>query len=99
MIMKKENDMIKTLGFLSVQLEDSETELINAIAPGTFPDYDRPRKFNNPRRMMETDEPRYKPGVVKQVVKTDRSFGRILECHAFAGNYICCRICQDNRAR
>ena len=74
--MKKENSMIQTLSFLSVQLEDSETELINAIAPGTFPDYDRPRKFNNPRRMMETDEPRYKPGVVKQVVKQT---GRLAE--------------------
>lgn len=59
--MKKENSMIQALSFLSVQLEDSETELINAIAPGTFPDYDRPRKYNNPRIMMETDEPRYKP--------------------------------------
>ncbi len=74
--MKKEKSMIHTLSFLSVQLEYSETELINAIAPGTFPDYERPIKYNHPRRMMETDEPRYKPEVVKQVVKQT---GRLAE--------------------
>ena len=48
-IMKKENNLIQTLSFLTVQMEDSETQLINAIAPGTLPEYERPRRRNERR--------------------------------------------------
>lgn len=36
---KKKNDMIQNLLFLSMKMENSERELINAIAPNTMQEY------------------------------------------------------------
>ncbi len=67
-IMMKKNNLIQTLSFLAVQMEDSETQLINAIAPGTLPEYERPRRRSERRESFVSDEPRYKSEMVDQVV-------------------------------
>ncbi|MCR4873917.1 MAG: hypothetical protein K5885_10300, partial [Bacteroidales bacterium] len=58
--MMKKNNLIQILSFLAVQMEDSETQLINAIAPGTLPEYERPRRRSERRESFVSDEPRYK---------------------------------------
>ena len=77
-IMKKESNMIQTLSFLAVQMEDSETQLINAIAPGTLPEYERPRRRNGKREPLEPDEPRYKSEMVEQVVEKNQLLAEYL---------------------
>ena len=67
-IMMKKNNLIQILSFLAVQMEDSETQLINAIAPGTLPEYERPRRRSERRESFVSDEPRYKSEMVDQVV-------------------------------
>ena len=76
--MKKENNLIQTLSFLAVQMEDSETELINAIAPDTLPEYERPRRRNQRRDLLESDEPRYKPEMMEQVVQENQQLADYL---------------------
>ncbi|MBR4911357.1 MAG: AAA family ATPase [Bacteroidales bacterium] len=66
--MMKKNNLIQILSFLAVQMEDSETQLINAIAPGTLPEYERPRRRSERRESFVSDEPRYKSEMVDQVV-------------------------------
>ena len=77
--MKKENNLIQTLSFLAVQMEDSETQLINAIAPGTLPEYERPRRRNERREPLVADEPRYKTEMVEQVVKKNQLLAEYLD--------------------
>lgn len=76
--MKKENNLIKILSFLAVQMEDSETQLINAIAPGTLPGYERPRRRGGKREPLESDEPRYKSEMVEQVVLKNKQLADYL---------------------
>lgn len=76
--MKKENNLIQTLSFLAVQMEDSETQLINAIAPGTLPEYERPRRRGGRRDPLEPDEPRYKSEMVEQVVEKNQLLAEYL---------------------
>ena len=77
--MKKENNMIQALSFLAVQMEDSETQLINAITPGTLPEYERPSRRNGKREPLESDEPRYKSEIVEQVVKGNQLLADFLD--------------------
>lgn len=76
--MKKENNLIQILSFLAVQMEDSETQLINAIAPGTLPGYERPRRRGGKREPLESDEPRYKSEMVEQVVLKNKQLADYL---------------------
>ena len=78
-IMKKENNLIQTLSFLAVQMEDSETQLINAIAPGKLPEYERPRRRSERREPLVADEPRYKTEMVEQVVKKNQLLAEYLD--------------------
>ena len=77
--MKKENNLIQTLSFLAVQMEDSETQLINAIAPGTLPEYERPRRRSERREPLVSDEPRYKSEMVDQVVLKNKQLADFLD--------------------
>ncbi len=77
-IMKKENNLIQTLSFLALQMEDSETQLINAIAPGTLPEYERPRRRSERRESFVSDEPRYKSEMVDQVVLKNKQLADFL---------------------
>ena len=77
-IMMKKNNLIQTLSFLAVQMEDSETQLINAIAPGTLPEYERPRRRSERRESFVSDEPRYKSEMVDQVVLKNKQLADFL---------------------
>ena len=77
-IMMKKNNLIQILSFLAVQMEDSETQLINAIAPGTLPEYERPRQRVERRERLESDEPRYKSEMVDQVVLKNKQLADFL---------------------
>ena len=76
-IMMKKNNLIQILSFLAVQMEDSETQLINAIAPGTLPEYERPRRRGG-RESFVSDEPRYKSEMVDQVVLKNKQLADFL---------------------
>ncbi len=77
-IMMKKNNLIQILSFLAVQMEDSETQLINAIAPGTLPEYERPRRRSERRESFVSDEPRYKSEMVDQVVLKNKQLADFL---------------------
>ena len=77
--MKNENNMIQILSFLAVQMEDSETQLINAIALDTLPEIERSRRRKDKQGTMESDEPRYKPEIVEQVVKKNQLLAEFLD--------------------
>jgi len=77
-IMMKKNNLIQILSFLAVQMEDSETQLINAIAPGTLPEYERPRRRSERRESFVSDEPRYKSDMVDQVVLKNKQLADFL---------------------
>jgi hypothetical protein len=77
--MKNENNMIQILSFLAVQMEDSETQLINAIALDNFPEFERPIRRKDKQGTMESDEPRYKPEIVEQVVKKNQLLAEYLD--------------------
>ena len=76
--MMKKNNLIQILSFLAVQMEDSETQLINAIAPGTLPEYERPRRRSERRESFVSDEPRYKSEMVDQVVLKNKQLADFL---------------------
>jgi len=76
--MMKKNNLIQILSFLAVQMEDSETQLINAIAPGTLPEYERPRRRSERRESFVSDEPRYKSDMVDQVVLKNKQLADFL---------------------
>ena len=78
-IMNKTNNLIQILSFLAVQMEDSETQLINAIAPGTLPEYERPRRRSERRESLVSDEPRYKSEMVDQVVLKNKQLADFLD--------------------
>ena len=77
--MMKKNNLIQILSFLAVQMEDSETQLINAIAPGTLPEYERPRRRSERRESFVSDEPRYKSEMVDQVVLKNKQLADFLD--------------------
>ena len=77
--MNKTNNLIQILSFLAVQMEDSETQLINAIAPGTLPEYERPRRRSERRESLVSDEPRYKSEMVDQVVLKNKQLADFLD--------------------
>ena len=77
-IMMKKNNLIQILSFLAVQMEDSETQLINAIAPGSLPEYERPRRRSERRESFVSDEPRYKSEMVDQVVLKNKQLADFL---------------------
>ena len=66
--MKKEN-IIRTLSFLALQMEESETVLLNAVAPELNIDYERPKPREERWRRDDDDEPRYSTKTIKEVVK------------------------------
>ena len=78
-IMKNKNNLIHALSFLAVQLEDSETQLINAIAPGTLPEYERPRRRVGKSEPMESEEHHYKSETVDQVVLKNKQLADFLD--------------------
>ena len=77
--MKNKNNLIHALSFLAVQLEDSETQLINAIAPGTLPEYERPRRRIGKSEPMESEETHYKSETVDQVVLKNKQLADFLD--------------------
>ena len=77
-IMMKKNNLIQILSFLAVQMEDSETQLINAISPGSLPEYERPRRRSERRESFVSDEPRYKSEMVDQVVLKNKQLADFL---------------------
>ena len=77
--MKKESNIIRTLSFLALQMEDSETELLSAIAPELNIDYERPKARGERRRRDEDDEPRYADETIKKVVKQTNILANYLD--------------------
>lgn len=77
--MKKESNIIRTLSFLALQMEDSETELLSAIAPELNIDYERPKARGEHRRRDEDDEPRYTDETIKKVVKQTNILAKYLD--------------------
>lgn len=77
--MEKESNIIRTLSFLALQMEDSETELLSAIAPELNIDYERPKARGEHRRRDEDDEPRYADETIKKVVKQTNILAKYLD--------------------
>lgn len=77
--MEKESNIIRTLSFLALQMEDSETELLSAIAPELNIDYERPKARGERRRRDEDDEPRYTDETIKKVVKQTNILAKYLD--------------------
>ncbi len=77
--MEKESNIIRTLSFLALQMEDSETELLSAIAPELNIDYERPKARGERRRRDEDDEPRYADETIKKVVKQTNILAKYLD--------------------
>lgn len=77
--MEKESNIIRTLSFLALQMEDSETELLSAIAPELNIDYERPKARGERRRRDEDDELRYADETIKKVVKQTNILAKYLD--------------------
>lgn len=78
MQVKKKNDMIQNLLFLSMKMENSERELINAIAPNTMQEYNCIAKRNTSYSTSKPQERKYTPQTVKKVVQLNNSVAKYL---------------------
>lgn len=75
---KKKNDMIQNLLFLSMQMENSERELINAIVPNTMQECNCPAKRSASRWRDETEKQIFSPQIVEEVVQLNKSVAKYL---------------------
>ena len=75
---KKKNDMIQNLLFLSMQMENSERELINAIVPNTMQECNCPAERKTSRSRSDSEERIYTPQIVKKVVQSNKDVAKYL---------------------
>lgn len=70
--------MIQNLLFLSMQMENSERELINAIVPNTMQECNCPAERKTSRSRSDSEERIYTPQIVKKVVQSNKDVAKYL---------------------
>ena len=71
--------MMKIVSYLSLQMENSKRDLINAISPGILIEYDKPKERSSWHRAeQEEEEPRYSKETIQKVVRKNRELAKCL---------------------
>ena len=78
--MKKDKNILKTVSYLAMQLEDSKTYLLNAIAPGTLAEQEK-REYRRGRYVDDDENDENNP-------YSEKTITEVVNQNAYLSNYL-----------